>query len=160
VKQQCPRKLEDAVRITLEVESYLVKPSTVGQVEAESELNESTRKAYLSLMSCHLVSAMCQLPFTGSWHIALSGMLWTECLAYLDDIIIFGRTFKDHLNHLASMLRILHETNLKAKPSKCAFLWKQVLYLGHNISSEGIATDPNKTQRIAVLETAHMHRMQ
>ena len=37
VKQQHPKKLEEAVRVTLEVESYLVKPSTVGQVEMESE---------------------------------------------------------------------------------------------------------------------------
>ena len=42
VKQQRPKKLEEAVRITLEVESYLVKPSTVGQVEVESELTTNS----------------------------------------------------------------------------------------------------------------------
>jgi len=76
-------------------------------------------------------------------NLALSGMLWSECLVYLDDIIIFGQIFEEHLSHLASELR---EVNLKAKLSKCNFVQEQVLYLGHIISPEGIATEPSKTQ--------------
>ena len=87
---------------------------------------------------------LCNAPATFQWLMNL-GILWTECLVYLDDIIIFGHSFKEHLTHLASVLR---EVSLKVKPSKCAFLQKQVLYLGHVISSEGIATDPSKTHRI------------
>ena len=79
-------------------------------------------------------------------NLALSGMLWSECLVYLDDIIIFGQTFEEHLSHLASVLEQLLEVNLKAKLSKCNFVQKEVLYLGHIISPEGIATEPSKTQ--------------
>ena len=81
-------------------------------------------------------------------NLTLSGMLWSECLVYLDDIIIFGRTFEEHLSHLASVLERPREVNLKAKLSKCNFLKQQVHYLGHVISSDGIATDPSKTERI------------
>ena len=93
---------------------------------------------------------LCNAPATFQRLISLvlSGILWTECLVYLDDIIIFGHSFKEHLTHLASVFRRLREVNLKVKSSKCAFLQKQVLYLGHVISSEGIATDSSKTQRI------------
>ena len=93
---------------------------------------------------------LCNAPatFQRLMNLTLSGILWTECLVYLDDIIIFGHSFKEHLTHLASVFRRLREVSLKLKPSKCAFLQKQVLYLGHVISSEGIATDPSKTHRI------------
>jgi len=81
--------------------------------------------------------------------LTLAGMLWTECLVYLDDAIIFGRTFEDHLRNLRSVLERLRGANLKAKPSKCAFFQKQVLYLGHIVSPDGVATDPSKTDKIA-----------
>ena len=54
------------------------------------------RKVFLSLMLCHLVSAM---PESCSIRI-----LWTECLVCLDDIIIFGHLFQEHLTHLASVV--------------------------------------------------------
>ena len=94
---------------------------------------------------------LCNAPatFQRLMDLTLSGMLWTECLVYLDDVVIFGRTFGDHLKNLDSVLRRLRGVNLKAKPSKCAFFRKQVLYLGHIISHDGVATDPSKTQKIA-----------
>ena len=93
---------------------------------------------------------LCNAPatFQRLMNLTLSGVLWSECLVYLDDIIIFGRTFEEHLSHLLSVLGRLREFGLKAKLSKCNFLQKKVLYLGHIISPEGIVTDPSKTQRI------------
>jgi len=74
----------------------------------------------------------------------LAGMLWSDYLVYLDDVIVFGHTFEDHLQHVGLVLERLRAIGLKAKPSKCAFFHKQVLYLGHIVSPDGIATDPNK----------------
>ena len=93
---------------------------------------------------------LCNAPatFQRLMNVTLSGMLWSECLVYLDDIIIFGRTFEEHLSHLASVLERLREVNLKTKLSKCNFLKQRVHYLGHVISSDGITTDPSKTERI------------
>ena len=93
---------------------------------------------------------LCNAPatFQRLRNLALSGMLWNECLVYLDDIIIYGHTFEEHLSHLASVLARLQEVNLKAKLSKCNFLQQQVLYLGHVISLDKIATDPSKTEQI------------
>ena len=91
---------------------------------------------------------LCNAPatFQRLMNLTLSGMLWSECLVYLDDIIIFGRTFEEHLSHLASVLKRLQEVIWKAKLSKCNFLKQQVHYLGHVISSDGITTDPSKTE--------------
>ena len=66
---------------------------------------------------------LCNAPatFQRLMDLTLSGMLWTECLVYLDDVVIFGRTFGDHLKNLESVLKRIHGVNLKVKPSKCAF---------------------------------------
>ena len=80
--------------------------------------------------------------------IVSSGMLYFTCLAFLDDIIIFGRTFEEHLTRLDHALNRLKSANVKLKPSKCAFGKRSVAFLGHIISELGISTDPEKIKRI------------
>ena len=94
---------------------------------------------------------LCNAPatFQRLMDLTLSRMLWTKCLVYLDDVVIFGRTFGDILKNLESVLRRLRQVSLKVKPSKCAFFHKQVLYLGYIISHDGVAIDPSKTPKIA-----------
>ena len=58
--------------------------------------------------------------------IVFSGMVYSTCLAYFDDIIIFGRTFENHLKRLDHALKRLENANLKLNPSKCAFGKKSV----------------------------------
>ena len=70
---------------------------------------------------------------------------WPACLVYLDDIIIYSRSIAEHLYRLRLVLQRLRHDGLKIKPSKCHFLNKNVKYLGHTISAEGIRTDPDKT---------------
>ena len=53
--------------------------------------------------------------------IVFSEMLYTTCLAYLDDFIIFGRNFIAMLSRLDTALERLRQANLKLKLSKCAF---------------------------------------
>ncbi|KAL5469185.1 hypothetical protein EMCRGX_G030403 [Ephydatia muelleri] len=78
----------------------------------------------------------------------LKDLKWSECLVYIDDKVIFGRTFDEHLCHVANVLSHLRQAGLKLKPEKCYFLQQEVRYLGHIVSEEGIATDPSKTQLI------------
>lgn len=68
-------------------------------------------------------------------------MSYEACLVYLDDIIIIGRSFDEHLNNLRRVLQKLKEANLKLCPSKCNLLRS---YLGHIIFAEGVWTDPEK----------------
>ena len=69
-------------------------------------------------------------------------------LAYLDDVLIFSSTPEDHIEHIGIVLKHLKEAGLKLKKSKCCFFCKQLSYLGHVISSDGLKHDPDKTKAI------------
>eukprot|EP00731_Ephydatia_muelleri_P039115 Em1119g1a len=80
--------------------------------------------------------------------IVLTGLQRTSCLVYLDDIIVLGRTFTEHLSNLGSVFSRIRDAGLKIKPEKCSFLKEKVKYLGHIVSKEGIAADPEKTATV------------
>lgn len=70
-------------------------------------------------------------------------------LLYLDDIVVFSSTVEQHLERLSVVLERLQSENLKVKLSKCAFFQRQVHYLGHVISDQGVSTDPSKVEVVA-----------
>lgn len=70
-------------------------------------------------------------------------------LVFFDDILIYSKTLQEHEEHIKIVLQVLRENQLFAKLSKCVFAEKQVEYLGHIISAEGVATDPKKISAIA-----------
>ncbi|GBN43089.1 Retrovirus-related Pol polyprotein from transposon 297 [Araneus ventricosus] len=76
----------------------------------------------------------------------LRGLTSEACLVYLDDIIIVGRTFQEHLNNIRKVFQRLLKANLKLSPKKCRFFRKEVSDLGHIISADGVKTDPEKTK--------------
>ena len=78
----------------------------------------------------------------------LAGLQWSSCLVYLDDIIIMGRTFEEHLGNLQQVLEWLQQAGLNLQPKKCQFLQHKVNFLGHIISSTGISPDPSKTSKV------------
>ena len=78
----------------------------------------------------------------------LAGLVRNICYVYLDDILIIGKTFEEHLKNIARVLDRLQEAGLKLKPSKCHFLLRQVQYLGHTISDQGISPDASKIEAV------------
>lgn len=78
----------------------------------------------------------------------LRGLHWKIALIYLDDVLVYLRTFEDHLQHLRLLLERFWNAGLKLKPSKCHFRQKKVRYLGHMISKEGVYPDPEKIPAI------------
>ncbi|CAC5379676.1 Retrovirus-related Pol polyprotein from transposon 297 [Mytilus coruscus] len=79
----------------------------------------------------------------------LRGLNWQFVLVYVDDILVFSKSFEEHLSHLEQVFTRLRDANLTLKPSKCVFAAKDVKYLGHIISKEGIKVDPEKTKAIS-----------
>lgn len=73
--------------------------------------------------------------------------------AYLDDIIVLGETFEEHLHHLREVFRRLRLANLQLNPDKCQFCRKTLKYLGHVVTAEGITTDPEKVESIRQIPT-------
>ena len=93
---------------------------------------------------------LCNAPatFQRLMDLVLAGLQWHNCLVYLDDILIIGKTFKEHLENLQLVFDRLREAGLKLKPSKCRVCQKEVTYLGHVISPGGITTDSSKTDKV------------
>lgn len=90
-------------------------------------------------------------PFTFQhmMHIVLKAENWEQCLIYLDDILVFGRTFEQHLQRLRTIFLKIREAGIKLSPDKCNFFQSELCFLGHIISHEGIKTDPKKVEAVA-----------
>ncbi|GKD47839.1 putative reverse transcriptase domain-containing protein, partial [Tanacetum coccineum] len=69
-------------------------------------------------------------------------------IVFIDDILIYSKSRKEHEGHLKLILRLLKEEELYAKFSKCDFWLSKVQFLGHVIDSEGIHVDPAKIESI------------
>ncbi|KAL8148130.1 hypothetical protein AgCh_005467 [Apium graveolens] len=69
-------------------------------------------------------------------------------IVFIDDILIYSKTEEEHVAHLRTILEILRKEQLYAKFSKCEFWLKEVEFLGHIISIEGIQVDLAKIEAI------------
>ncbi|XP_069802715.1 uncharacterized protein [Dendropsophus ebraccatus] len=83
----------------------------------------------------------------------LGHLNFQSVLLYLDDVIVYSRTYEDHVHHLAEVFQVLIDHGLKIKPSKCHLLKPQVNYLGHVVSAEGIQPDPEKISAVEHWDT-------
>jgi ribonuclease HI len=99
----------------------------------------------------------CRLPFgfknaPGIFQRAIDDVLREKIGAfvyvYIDDIIIFSKTAEDHLNHIAWVMKCLHQANMRVSSEKSEFFKPQVEYLGFIVSREGIRTCPEKVAAI------------
>ena len=82
-------------------------------------------------------------------NLVLAGLNYEICLVYIDDIIIFSKDLNEHLDRLEVVLQKLEEAGLKIRPDKCKMLQREVHFLGHVISGDGIRTSPSKTEVVA-----------
>ena len=80
--------------------------------------------------------------------LALQGLQWSICLIYLDDVIIYSKTFDEHILRLGLVLQRIREAGLKLKPNKCQFLQSKVTFLGHVVSSAGVEPNPDNLKKI------------
>jgi len=78
----------------------------------------------------------------------LSGLTGTRCFLYLDDILLYPKSLVEHNVKLREVLDRLRMYKLKLQPEKCQFLRKEVSYLGHVITEDGVRPDPQKVAAI------------
>ncbi|XP_067634016.1 uncharacterized protein [Eurosta solidaginis] len=75
-----------------------------------------------------------------------------HAFAYIDEIIVIGSTFEEHIQNLREVLLRLQCANLRINTEKCDFFKKELHYLGHAVSDKGIHTDPEKVPAIQELK--------
>lgn len=75
-------------------------------------------------------------------------LMYRQCFIYVDDLLVFGKSFDEHLNSLKDVFSKLLANNLKLKPSKCSFGFTEVKLLGHIVGKHGISVDPEKVEAI------------
>ncbi|XP_057444223.1 uncharacterized mitochondrial protein AtMg00860-like [Lotus japonicus] len=71
---------------------------------------------------------------------------------FIDDILIYSKSKEEHEEHLRQVLEVLQEKELYANESKCELWMEEVKFLGHVISSKGVAVDPSKIESILAWE--------
>ena len=133
--------------------SSLDMKSGYHQVELEEEHKERTAFTVGPLGFYEY----CKMPFGLSNSPATYQRLMEECLGdynmkiciiYLDDIIIFGKDFEEHLERLDLVLTRLKECNLKLSAEKSYLMQERVRFLGHIVSASGVETDPEKCNKV------------
>ena len=72
-----------------------------------------------------------------------------RCLnVYIDDIIVYSRTFEDHLRDLEEIFNILADNNIRIHPEKSKFVCQELRFLGFIVSRSGVRPDPDKTATV------------
>jgi hypothetical protein len=87
--------------------------------------------------------------FQGAMNKTLAPILRHYALVFFDDILVYSKTWADHIQHLQSVFQLLWDDQWQIKLSKCAFARQEIAYLGHVISTQGVATDPAKVAVVA-----------
>ena len=122
------------------------------QIEMDSESAEKTAfSTHCGLFEfTRMPFGLCNGPatFQRLMEIVLAGLEWKCCVVYVDDILVCSKTLEEHKEHLQQVFERLRQAGLKLKPSKCSFLCREVVFLGHVISVDGVSPDPAKTEKV------------
>ena len=122
------------------------------QIELEEESKPvtafSTRKGHFEYNVLPFGLKDAAPSFERMMTMTLSGLINNSVLVYLDDVAVFSKGPKEHLKKLRAVLERFKDTGLTLKLNKCSFLRRNIKYLGHKISQNGIEMDPDKTKTI------------
>ncbi|WVZ82556.1 hypothetical protein U9M48_029810 [Paspalum notatum var. saurae] len=94
---------------------------------------------------------LCGAPgtFQGAMNTTLQPLLRKCVLVFFDDILIYSKSYDEHVRDIRAVLELLSKDKWQIKLSKCSFAQRQLAYLGHVISAEGISTDQSKVDAVS-----------
>ncbi|XP_042962448.1 uncharacterized protein LOC122296713 [Carya illinoinensis] len=87
-----------------------------------------------------------QSTFQAAMNSIFKPLLRKFVLVFFDDILVYSKTIEEHKQHLEKVLTILEEHHFFIKATKCAFMEKELEYLGHFISGDGVKVDHRKIE--------------
>ena len=79
-------------------------------------------------------------------NLVLDGLTYSSCLVYLDDIVIMSSTIDEHYQRLGQVFERIRAAKLKLRPDKCRILQREIDFLGHVVSGDGIRMDSRKIE--------------
>jgi len=82
----------------------------------------------------------------------LAPYLWIFCLVYIDDIVIYSKSYEEHIEHLDKVLEAIERAGLTLSPKKCHLFYGSILLLGHKVSCLGLSMHAEKVKAIMELE--------
>jgi hypothetical protein len=83
----------------------------------------------------------------------LAPFLWVFALVYIDDIVVYSKTFKEHLRHLDVVFKAVEESGITLSPKKCHLGYQSLKLLGQKVSRLGLSTHKEKVDAIVDLDT-------
>ena len=94
---------------------------------------------------------LCNAPstFQRAMNLVLRGLTWKSALAFLDDVMVLGKTFEEHLANLEEVLGRFRQYNLKLKPKKCAFFRTKAKFLGRIVGENTVEIDPETIKPVS-----------
>ena len=82
----------------------------------------------------------------------LAPYLWLFCLVYIDDIVVYSKSYEDHIQHLDKVLEAIETAGITLSPNKCHLFYGSILLLGHKVSRLGLSTHEEKVKAILELD--------
>jgi hypothetical protein len=70
-------------------------------------------------------------------------------IVFIDDILVYSKSVEEHEQHLRVVLEKLRAHKLYAKFNKCEFSLEKISFLGHILTAEGVAVDPEKVETVS-----------
>ena len=123
------------------------------QISLDSE-EDREKTAFLTSMGLYQFTILCfgltNAPacFQRLMQEVLRGLQWSECVLFMDDTIVPSKDFEEGLERLTHVWERFSQAGLKLKPSKCLYFQREIRFLGHIVSKDGVRTDPAKTEAI------------
>ena len=91
----------------------------------------------------------------------LAPFLWVFALVYIDDIVIYSKTFNKHLNHLDKVFEAIEKSGITLSPAKCHLAYQSLKLLGQKVSRLGLSTHKEKVDAIRELSAPkNVHELQ
>jgi len=126
------------------------------QIEMEEEDKEKTAfTCHLGLYEFNVMPfGLTNAPptFQRMMNKILKDWLYEFAVVYIDDIMIYSKTYEEHLEHIEKVLSKLREVNLMLKLKKCKWCEQNIEFLGHIVGKGGLKPDPGKIEKIKNLK--------
>jgi hypothetical protein len=147
-------QIDDMLGTLGEAQWFTTLDLASGYWQVEMEPKDQQKIAFVSKQGIYEFTIMpfgltnAPATFQRLMNTVLNGMINNGVMVYLDDIIIYSKTFEEHLEKLEEVFRRIKVAGLKIKPSKCEFLETEFTFLGHVVGKDGIKPDPKKIEKV------------